>query len=144
MKATFLRYGPSRDSVFPHQREFGATYRLPTIDTEMLTGLLKKSMEDKHIVIVTSLQEVITTLNVDFLKGCIVTIKVFVELFLRHAFDLFIIVRSWYRVIDRCVPGDFHADIGEPTKIIFEKSACLKEAGAFGDSSEMGRCGPIV
>ena len=117
---------------------------MPTIDTEMLTGLLKKSMEDKHIVIVTSLQEVITTLNVDFLKGCIVAIEVFVELFLRHTFDLFIIVRSWYRVIDRCVPGDFHADIGEPTKIIFEKSACLKEAGAFGDSSEMGRCVPIV
>ena len=57
----------------------------------MLTGLLKESMEDKYIVIVTSLQEVISTLNVDFLKGRIVAIEVLVELFLRHAFDLFIL-----------------------------------------------------
>ena len=64
---------------------------MPTTDTEMLTRLLKECMERKCLVIVTSLQEVITTLNIDFLKGSIVAIEVLVELFFRHTFDLFIL-----------------------------------------------------
>ena len=58
----------------------------------VLTGLLKKGMKYKTIIVFAAFKEIIATLDIHLLQFVIVGVEIFIELLLRYAFNFITIL----------------------------------------------------